>query len=351
MAATVNNPTVYSVYLISDGKKYDLTPAVESLDRIEAEGQISQRVVLGLRNVLVDGIWLTTALQPVSRLFVYADDGEKKEEVFRGFLWDRNYTSSLTEHTLRVTAYDNLIYMQESEDTFFFSSGKTTEEVLTSICKDWGIQLEYTYDNIVNGKLALSGRLYDMMTADVLDVTRSHTGNHYSLISDKDVMRVRLAGDNEERYKFTFGENVVSTSSGWTMEGMITQIVLVGKADDNDREPVDLVESRNESQYGTLQKIERKNEELDIWSAHNQVRTSLMENSEPKWEYEITCPDIPWIRKGDAVYVHAGDIYDKTLIVTAVNRSSDIKTSKMILTMVSPKLYKLNSDEVDWEST
>lgn len=355
MAEVKKNLTLnphYTIFIISDGKKIDVTPAMESLGRIDAEGQIAQRVNIQLRNEVLDGVHLSTILKPVNRVFIYADDGEKNDEVFRGFLWDRNYKSSLTDQRLKVTSYDNLIYLQESEDTFFFSAGKSTEEIMSAICKQWNIKLDYSYHNIVNGKIATSGRLYDMMTTDILDVTKRQVGDHYSIISKKDVMYVRLAGDNSETFKFIAGENIGSTSTSWTMEGVITQYILVGKAGDDGREPIDLVESRNAAKYGTLQKIKRRDEDMDIWSAHGEIRLALMDYADPKWEYEIDAPDIPWIRKGDGVYIDAGDIVGSRLIVTAVNRISDNKNSRMTLTMVDENSYFGRQDGgADWFST
>lgn len=349
MAELNMNPT-YTAYIVSGSKKYNITPAIISIERIDAEGQIAQRVNLQLRNVMVEDSMLSSILQPVNRLFVYADDGTKNDEVFRGFLWDRTYKASIREQTLKVTAYDHLIYLQESEDTFYFSNGKTTEEIVSSICAQWGIKLDYSYQNIVNGKMPLTGSLYDILTADVLDETKIRTGYHYSVISEKDTMLVRTAGSNEVTYKFEGKNNVSSATSSWTMEGVVTQIVLIGKAGDDEREKVEMVESRNVEKYGTLQKISRKDQDTNIWDAHAELRVSLMENSDPKHEYEITGPDIPWIRKGDGVYVYAGDINEKKLIVTAVNRSCDTKNANMTLTMVdvSTKIGLLN---VDWFSS
>lgn len=343
------NPT-YTAYIVSGSKKYNITPAIISLDRIDAEGQIAQRVNLRLRNVKVDDSSLASILQPVNRLFIYADDGTKQDEVFRGFLWDRTYKSSLSDQELKITAYDHLIYLQESEDSFYFSTGKTTEEIVSSICRKWGIKLAYSYLNIVNGKMPLTGRLYDILTSDVLDVTKQRVGYYYSLISEKDTMIVRTAGTNEVTYKFEAKKNVNIASSSWTMEGVVTQIALIATTGEDDRDKVEMVESRNVEKYGTLQKLKRKDQDMDIWTAHVDLRVELMENSDPKHEYEITGPDIPWIRKGDGVYVKAGDINGKNLIVTAVNRSSDMKNSKMTLTMVdvSTRIAML---DVDWFST
>lgn len=343
------NPT-YTAYIISGSKKYNITPALISLDRIDAEGEIAQRVKLQLRNVDVDGVMLASILQPVNRLFVYADDGSKQDEVFRGFLWDRVYKASISDQELTVTAYDHLIYLQESEDTFYFSTGKLTEEIISHICAQWNVKLEYSYENIVNGKMPLSGKLYDILTTDVLDVTKRRIGYHYSIISEKDTMIVRTAGTNELTYKFVEEQNVSIATSGWTMEGVVTQILLIGNNGQDERKTVELVESRNVEKYGTLQKIEQKDEDINIWDAHSNVRIALMENSDPKYEYEITGPDIPWIRKGDGVYVDAGDIRDKTLIVTAVNRSCDMKNAKMTMTMVDVAT-KIALMDVDWFST
>lgn len=333
MEASTLHP-VYTIFIISAGKKYDVTPAVSTMERIDAEGQIAQRVDLELKNIQVDGIWLSSILKPANRVFVYANDGTKNEEVFRGFLWERLYKSSISDHLLKVTAYDNLIYLQESEDTFYFPAKMSTEQIISQICTTWGIRLEYSYYNITNGKLPVSGKLYDILTTDILDETERHVGYYYTIISDRDTMIVKTAGSNAEMYNFIAGENVISTASGWTMEGVITQIIIVGKAGDDDREPVLLVESRNTDKYGTLQKIHRRDEDTTIEMALGEAQITLSESSKPKWEYEIIAPDIPWIRKGDAVFVSAGDIKDRRLIVSAVRRSFDNKNSKMTLTLV-----------------
>lgn len=348
MADLKMNPT-YTVYIISGTKKYNVTPALVSLARIDAEGQIAQRVKIQLRNVQVDGIHLSSLLQPVNRVFIYADDGTQQDEVFRGFLWDRTYKSSISDHDLIVTAYDHLIYLQESEDTFYFSSGKSTEDVITSICRDWGIKLEYSYTNIANGKLPLTGKLYDILTTDILDVTKKQTGVPYALISEKDTMIVRTVGSNKKTYMFKAGKNVRSATSSWTMEGIITQVVVIGNANDDERTPVELVESLNVKKYGTLQKIQRKDKDLDIWSAHAEARYTLKDHSEPKWEYVLVCPDVPWIRKGDGVFVDAGDINERRLIVTAVNRTSDTKNAEMTLTMVDD-IIRARWENVEWYS-
>lgn len=333
MVATQQNP-IYTVYIISDGVKYNVTSALESLERSEADGQIAQRVTMQFTNIQVDGMWLSSILKAVNRVFVYADDGTTADEVFRGFLWERSYKTSISDQKLKVTAYDNLIYLQESEDSLYFSPKKSTESVFSSICNSWGINLHYSYDSITHAKLPLKGRLYDILTTDLLDKVKKEKGKKYVIISEKDTMHVKLAGANATCYQFLARENVTSASSGWTMEGVVTQVIVVGKTDDNGYAVIEQRwDSPNIKKYGTLRKIQTTNEDTPYWTARVEARLTLFEKGDPKWKYEIVAPDIPWIRKGDRVFVDAGDINKKYLIVTEITRSSDMKSSEMAMTL------------------
>lgn len=334
MNASLTTP-LYTVYAISGNKRFNLTNALVLLDRSEAEGQIAQQVDLVLTNVMVDGSWLSGILQARNRVYVYANDGSKNEEVFRGFLWARNYKSSLSDHELKYTCYDNLIYFQESEDSLYFSSGKSTKDIMASICTKWGIQLRYSYRSITHAKMPLRGKLADIFTDDILDPVKKRTGKKYVIQGDRDAVFVKPVGANKTIYQFLAGKNVIQTTSGWTMEGVITKVIIVGKADDDDREPIEATVSGKTSEYGTLQKIQKRDEDTSLADAKLEAKTTIDEHGTPKWEFEITAPDIPWIRKGDKVYVDAGDIVERHLIVTAANRTSDNKTSKMTLTLES----------------
>lgn len=332
MEASQKNPT-YTVYVVSGGTKYNITSACSAIDRTESDGTISQRVTLEVLNVKVEGNWLSGILQAVNRVFVYANDGSRNDEVFRGYLWDRGYKSSLKDHQLKYVCYDNLIYLQKSEESLFFSAGKKTKDIFTSICGKWGIPLSYSYDSINHEKMPLKGNIYNIFTDDILDKVKKKTKKKYVILSDKDTMYVKPVGANSTVYQFIAGKNVISTTSGWTMDGVITKVVIVGKADDNKREPIEAIVTGDTDKYGTLQKIQGRSEDSSIANAKLEAKNTIDEHGHPKWEYELEAPDIPWIRKGDKVFVNAGDIVSRYLIVTAVDRAFDSKTSSMTLTM------------------
>lgn len=325
--------TNYTAYIVSNGTKYNVTPALVEHDRSEDENQIAQSVVLHLMNVKVGDSLLSNLLKPRSRVYLYANDGSTDVEVFRGFLWTRNSSESVSSKELQYKCYDNLIYFQESEDSLYFSSGKKTKAVFSSICDKWGIKMSYSYESITHSKLVLRGKLADIFVADLLDLVKDRTGKKYVVLSAEDTMHVKPVGSNTTIYHFTSAGNVTKAATGWTMDGMITKVVIVGKTESSGREPVEATVKGNTDDYGTLQKIIDRNENTSLSDAKLEAQEIIDKNGKPFWEYQVKAADIPWIRKGDKVYVDAGDISKKYLIVASIERTINNKKQEMSLTL------------------
>lgn len=334
MATSYKFP-IYTVYIVSGSTKYNVTPALVSVDRQERTEQMAQSVTLQLRNVKVGDKWLSSLIGVRDRVYVYADDGNQNGEVFRGYVWTRNYKSSLSNWDISLKCYDNLIYLQESEESAFFASGKSTKEVCKSLCDDWGIELQYSYESITHSKLVLRGALADIFTADILDLVKDRTGKKYAIHSEKDVMKIKTVGSNSTVYHLVSGKNVTQTDSTVTLDGMVTKVIILGKADSDKREPIEATVTGKTSEYGTLQKIIDRDENTSLADAKKEAQSIIDEDGSPKWEYEAKGPDIPWIRTGDMVHIDAGNI-DSDLIVTAVDRSCDNKKKEMTLTLIKP---------------
>lgn len=320
----------YTAYVIAGGTKYNITPAIESIGISDQKKQIAKCVTIQLMNTKVGDDWLTGLLGVRNRVYVYANDGSKKDEVFRGYLWDRAYKRSLTDRTLQLKNYDNLIYFQKSDHSAYFSSGKSTKDVCTSLCNDWGVKLEYTYESITHTKLPLRGKLSDILTADVLDLVKDRTGKKYVILSEKDVVQIKPVGANTTIYRFTADQNAIQTSSVCTMDGMVTKVVILGKEDDDEREPVEATVSGDTDQYGTIQNTINRSENTSLADAKKEAQSIVDENGKPKEEFELHATDIPWIRKGDKVYVKAGDM-SGYYIVTGIERTISGKKREMIL--------------------
>lgn len=335
MNASVSNP-VYTVYIVSGSNKFNVTSALRELSITAHEKQIAQSATIELMNVQIDGVWLCGQISVRDRVYIYANDGTRNEEVFRGFVWTRTYVSSNDDRDLKLKCYDNLIYCQESEHSDYFSAGKSTKDVFSSLCSKWGIKLSYSYSSITHSKLVLRGNLSNIFTADLLDLVKDRTGKKYVILSQKDVMQVKEVGQNSTIYHFLVGKNVSATSSSCTMEGVVTQVVILGKADDEERKPVEATVKGKTDQYGTLQKIIDRDEDTSLEDAKKEAQNIINADGTPKWEFEVRAIDIPWIQEGDKVYVDAGDIVESYLIVVGIDRSISSKKKEMILTLHKP---------------
>lgn len=329
MAASKENP-IYSVYVVSGDTKYNISSCIETIKFSDRKKQFAKEATISLGNVQVNGKWLSSLLKVRDRIYIYADDGETSEEVWRGFVWANGYKSSTKMHLIVLKCYDNLIYLQESEESEYFSDGKTSKDIITTLCKKWGISLEYTYASITHSKLALRGKLSELMTADILDLAKDRTGKDYTIISEKDVMKIKEVGQNSKVYKIVAGQNAISTEAECTMDGMITKVVILGKADKNDRRPVEATVNGKTSEYGTLQKIINRDENTSMEDVKKEANSIIKKDGTPKWEYRLEAPDIPWLRKGDKVYVSAGSIIGYYI---AVGIDRDISNKNKVMSL------------------
>lgn len=332
---SLTNPD-YTCYIVQGTVKYNVTPALIAADRSEAKKELAQCVTLELANVKVGDKYLSELIKARARVYLHADDGSKDDEVFRGFVWTGGGQDSMTDKNFTLKCYDNLIYLQESEASEWFASGMRTEAIVTKISDNWGVKLDYRYHSITHPKMALRGNLSDILTADILDPVKERRGRDYTILSIKDVMTVTAVGQNKTIYHIVEGKNATSASYEFTMNGMITKVVILGTADSEDREPVEASMVKNYRKYGTLQKIIRRSGETTLEEAKEEGENLLDENSTPKYSYMVKAPDIPWIRKGDKVYVNAGCIKDMYLIVDDIDRTVDNTKKEMTLTLSVP---------------
>lgn len=332
MTPSVENP-LYLAYVITADRKYNVTNAIVSLDSSEQEKQIAACMTISLVDADVDGKRLSDIIKPRHRVIVEAYDGKKKDEVFRGYVWDISTKESLTAADFSLKCYDNLIYWQESEDSDFFAGGKSTEDIIKSIAAKWGIRLTYEYESITHEKLVLRGAIADFITADILDTVQKRTGQKYILRSEKDTVIIKTVGTNETVYNIVRAYNATELRRYISLNGVTTQVVILGTASDDAKTPVEATIRGETEEYGTLQKIVSKSEDTTLEDAKEEADTIIKEDGKPKWEYDVTATDIPWIRKGDKVKVVTETLNGK-FIVKSISRDISNRGKTMSLTVV-----------------
>lgn len=324
-----DNPLYTASLLTAAGITYQLSGITTSLSLSEPKGEIAQKATIKLVNVQDNGKWLTSIIKNRDRLFVYCDIGEGPFEVFRGFVWDFEYRSALAKE-ITLTTFDNLIYLQESEESLFFPADRTTQSVISEICQKWGIDIEYTYASITHPKLVLKGKIADIFLTDLLEEVRKQTGKKYEVRSEKDKIWIFEAGSNGTIYEIAAKKNAIEAIMKKTMSGMITQVVITGKEDGEGRIPIEETLSRNTDQYGTLQKIISKAEGTDLSEVQKEANTTLDENAKPKETLSAEFVDNPKVRRGDQVKVAAGNLVGHFLCI-GISRNCDSKTATLDL--------------------
>lgn len=321
----------YTVAIITPNPsiKYNVTEAVTKVTLQENDGEIAQRVTITLANAEVNGQKLSDIINVRDRVYVYADDGERNEEVFRGFIWSRPYAQK-REKTLSLTCYDNLIYFQESDEYQYFSAGYSTKSICSTICSKWGIPLSYAYRSITHPKLPLRGNLANIFTSDLLDEVKKKTGVKYVMRSIQDTVHINGVGSNSLVYKLYGGKdgNLIDVTGEITMQGMVTKVVIYGKEDDNERASVEATINGDTKTYGTLQKILNVSSGTTLAEAKEEANEILKEKGAPKVTYSITAVNIPWIRKGDRIEMDV-DGAPKYLIVKGITHYGNDKTMLM----------------------
>lgn len=323
----------YSAVIVSkDGPRYDITPLMTGVDTNESEGQIAARATVSFFNALSGTKYMNQLIRAMDRLFLYANDGGSPKEVFRGYIWEIEYSSEL-EKILSVTAYDNLIFFQESEDSLYFSSGMATSAVTASICQDWGVKQNYTYESITHEELTLEGALSDIFLNDLLGAVKKKKGTRFVMRSREDIVDIAPFGANTTVYDLRELDTVTSTKSRTTMDGVVTKVEILGSTDDSGASNTEAVVEGNTSKYGTIQKIQRKDSDKSLSDAQEEANTQITENDEPKVEFDVDAIDIPWIRKGDKVHVTAGNMVGD-FFVTGVNRKIRSDEKMMTLTCI-----------------
>lgn len=332
MIASVENP-IYSAYIITSTKQYNVTNALVSIDSNEQEKQIAACATLILADVEVDGKMLSNLIKPRHRVIIKANDGQKNDEVFRGYAWDIAPKESLTDNNISIKSYDNLIYWQESQDYEFFSANKSSKEIMKALCKKWGIDLTYDYETCKHSTLVLRGCIADFVTADVLTPAQNSSGKKYVIQSKKDRVYVTREGSNTTIYNIDKSNNAVELRRYISMNGVTTQVIVMATSDDKEMTPIEATVSGKTSEYGTLQKIVTRNEDMTLAEAKKEAKNILDENGKPKWSYDVKAVDIPWIRKGDKVNINTNTLKG-AFIVKSISREISNRGKLMTLTVV-----------------
>lgn len=298
-------PASFSLWCNKGGKKYQLQSACSKCILEEQAGQLAESLSIELANVLADGTYIGSAIDPGDILYLSCDDGERKGELFHGPIWTQEYKHD--SQLLAITCYDPLIYMQSSQEALFFPSGKSTESIFRAICSRWNIPLRYSYVSIIHGKKPWMGNEISDIFLELLKEARTKSGKAYRMRYENNALDVAYRGKNTTIYKFCTGQNVTAASFGRSMENVVTRVLITGKEDKSGNAPVEAtLDGQYKYRYGTLQKVQSRDSNTSLATAKATAKQLLWDNRLPKQTFAVDAVDCPFLRKGDLVNNYTG---------------------------------------------
>lgn len=254
------------------------------------------------------------------------DMTNKNIVVFSGVIWE---TTQDYKGFLDIVAYDKTIYLAKSEDEYLFGDKTTATARIKKIAKDWNIPLSTIEETSIGlAKKLYRGQTLWQMMKDALDETVRKGGQMYRVRMLTNGLTLKKLGSNSYVYDL---DTMVQAQLERTqsLEGTITKVKVLGKADDDKLAPVLANVSKNTSKYGTLQKIVY-DENIKNYSQAKTVANSVLCEPQQVWSVEIV-----------GIYdIHAGDkvkIKGQELLVLSV--SYNLKARQM-------SLHLANSDYV-----
>lgn len=232
--------------------------------------------VCDLSELVTDISWETQMdNQPGKLTFTYIDfEGASINEggvvsfkvdeqgVFFGYIFRR---SKSQDHTIQVTAYDQMRYLK-NKDTYVFEN-KTATEVFTKVCKDFGITHRVVDDTtaIIPGRPHDNAALYEIIDYGITQ-TLIQTGEWYIIRDNFGTLEfVHL---NTLKTTLVIGDQ--SLALGYAFESSIdedtyNQIKLTRENKETVKRDVYMIfDSSTQAKWGVLQYFEKVHENANI---------------------------------------------------------------------------------------
>lgn len=301
----------YRVAVINEkGKQYNIKDYIHNLGWEENENEISVRISFTARNDKTSKGYLSSIIKPGCLVGIFASDGRSlDEEVARGYVETWNPVKKSSEHNLECTCYDELYRLQKSQDNRYFPSGTGTKSALQSIFDDWKIpQGSYKGPNASHGKSVYNNKYLSDIMLELLDDAVKKGEVKCIIRAAKGYTSVIPRGSNKTVYVFK-ANNTKSVSRSISLANLITRVKVVGQADDDGKRSVDAT-LNGKTKYGIRQRIYTRGSDETLNDANAAAQEIL--NGEGKIERKISVqsPDVPFIRKGDLVYIMNGAVSD-----------------------------------------
>ncbi len=224
----------------------------------------------------------------------------KGKELFRGIVFAR----TPDEHTLAFSAYDMLQYLVKNQDMYVFSNQRA-DQIIRRIANDFQIpttSIANTGHTIKSLVIKNDMTLYDIILK-ALKQTKSQTGRHYQLYSEKGKLGLRAWPDPSEVWVLETGVNITGYQYSTSINDTATRVVLRWQKD-NKTYKASAKDSSGLNKYGVLQYTETVTDDINQAQLQQRADVRLAEKKGVKKELKnIQAVGIPEVQSGLPVYI------------------------------------------------
>ncbi|MEG7354671.1 phage portal protein [Bacillus inaquosorum] len=224
----------------------------------------------------------------------------KGKELFRGIVFAR----TPDEHTLAFSAYDMLQYLVKNQDVYVFSNQRA-DQMIRRIANDFQIpttSIANTGHTIKSLVIKNDTTLYDIILK-ALKQTKSQTGRHYQLYSEKGKLGLRAWPDPSEVWVLETGVNITGYQYSTSINDTATRVVL-RRQKDKKTYKASAKDSSGLNKYGVLQYTETVTDDINQAQLQQRADVRLAEKKGVKKELKnIQAVGIPVVQSGLPVYI------------------------------------------------
>lgn len=339
----------YRVVVMDEaGNQYNIKDFIQNLGWEENINEISVRSSFTARNDKTSKGYLADIIKPGCLVGIFATDGGSlDEEVARGYVEDWNPVEKNSGSNLKCTCYDDLYKLQKSQDNRYYPSGTGTKSALQEIFDDWGIpQGEYKGPNASHGKTVYNNKYLSDIMLGFLDDAVKRGEERCMIKAAKGHTSVVPWGSNETVYVFRV-DNTQSFNRSISTANLITRVKVVGQADDDGKRSVDATLD-GETKYGIRQRIYTRGSDETLSDAKSAAQEILDGEGKIEKKMTVQSPDVPFIRKGDLVYIISSSVSDY-YYVKGIQHNADAYSMTMELEYAEPETAGGSGDSVPYK--
>jgi hypothetical protein len=330
------------VVMDESGKQYNIRDYIHNLGWEENKNEISVRSSFSARNDKTSKGYLSSIIKPGCLIGIFATDGGSlDEEVARGYVETWNPIEKNSGSDLKCTNYDELYKLQKSQDNRYYPSGTGTKSAIQGILDDWEVpQDTYKGPNASHGKTVYNNNYLSDIILEFLDDAAKKGEDQCIIRASKGKTSIIPKGSNSTVYVFR-KDNTQTISQTYSTADLITRVKVVGQADDDGKRSVDAVVN-GLTKYGIRQRIYTRGSDESTSDAKSAAQEIIDDEGKIEKSMTVQSPDVPFIRKGDLVYIISGS-ESNYYYVESIQHNADSYSMTMELELAETKTESSSS--------